>query len=281
MTFADDFATGEQGAAEDYPSAFGITFTPQVTGIAISVIGIVGAGYMFINMVRPAQQKYQEASTKKEELQGQLNKINTGDLQLKLAQTESDLANKKALRSRVVAMFTQQNDLETLLLDLNGFIAANQGELVQYEPDTATATVDDTSLGEEVQGKLKRQGISFTVEGTFNQTKGILRDLERLQPLLMIQSISSTVNEKPTVILTSNRSELISKQEAELKTQIKLDAILPLSEEEIEMAKKEAEAAAEEETADGKEKKTSKLDAVKTKSTDKPEKAKDKSSITK
>lgn len=277
MTFADDFATGEQGGSEDYPSAFGITFTPVVTGIAIAVVGIVGAGYIFINMARPAQQKYQEATTKKEELQGQLNKIKTGDLQLKLAQTESDLANKKALRSRVVAMFTQQNDLETLLLDLNSFIAANQGELVQYEPDPATTTVDDASLGEEVQGKLKRQGISFTVEGTFNQTKGILRDLERLQPLLMIQSISSTVNEKPTVILTSSRSELVSKQEAELKTQVKLDAILPLSEEEIETAKKAAEAAEEEETAkDGK-----KPEKAKDKSSDKPEKAKDKSSITK
>jgi type IV pilus assembly protein PilO len=273
MTFADDFANDKEGAAEDYPSAFGITFTPQITGIAIAIIGLVGAGYMFINMVLPAQQKYQEASTKKEELRGQLNKINTGDLQLKLAQTEADLANRKALRSRVVAMFTQQNDLETLLLDLNSFIAANQGELVQYEPDTATAVIDDNSLGEEVQGKLKRQGISFTVEGTFNQTKGILRDLERLQPLLMIQNISSTVNEKPTVILTSSRSELVNKQEAKLKTQVKLDAILPLTEEEIEEAKKAAEAATEE-TADGKAKPASELDKVKNKSTDKPAKAK-------
>ena len=86
MTFADDFAAENRGLEEDYPTAFGITFTPTVTGIALAVLGVVGVGYIFINMVRPAQERYQQASTKKQELQGQLEKIKSGDLQLKLAQ---------------------------------------------------------------------------------------------------------------------------------------------------------------------------------------------------
>ena len=246
MTFADDFASEEQGFAEDYPSAFGITFTPMVMGITIAVAGIALAVYGFINYVKPAQEKYQQASTKKQELQGQLNQIKSGDLQLKLAQLQADLAQEKILKSRVLSMFTSENDLETLLLDLNSFIASNEGALTQYQPDSNISTVDDASLGTGVEGKLKRKGISLTIEGTFNETKQILQDIERLQPLLMVQSISSTVTEAPTAILTSSRSEIVPQQQAELKTQIKLDAILPLSQAELERAK-ETDAQAEEE----------------------------------
>lgn len=246
MTFADDFAE-EQELGGDYPSAFGITFTPTIMGVAIAVAGIALAGYGFINFVKPAQEKYNQASVKQQELQGQLNQIKTGDLQLKLAQLQADLADEKVLRSRVLSMFTSQEDLETLLIDLDSFIAANQANLVQYQPDSNVSTIDDASLGEQVQGKLKRKGISLTIEGTFTETKQILQDIERLQPLLMVQSISSTVTEKPTAILTSSNSELVPSKQAELKTQIKLDAILPSSQAELEEAKKADEQAEKDE----------------------------------
>ena len=247
MTFADDFATEEQSLGEDYPSAFGITFTPMIMGVAIAVAGLALAGYGYINYVKPAQEKLEQASVKKQEIQGQLDKIRTGDLQLKLAQLQSDLAERKVLKSRVLSMFTSQQDLETLLIDIDNFISANQANLIQYQPDSNISTVSDASLGSEVQGKLKRKGISLTIEGTFTETKQILQDLERLQPLLMIQSISSTVDEQPTAILTSNNTEITPKKQAELKTQIKLDAILPSSQSELERAKK-ADAKAEEES---------------------------------
>ncbi|MGL6338090.1 MAG: type II and III secretion system protein [Waterburya sp.] len=253
MTFADDFSTEEKSMAGDYPSAFGITFTPQVTGIAIAVAGFALAVYGFINFVSPAQKKYAEATTKKETLQGQLAQIKTGDLQLKLAQLEADLVTQKDLKTQVMSMFTREQDLDTLLLDLNNFVASNQGILVDYTPEATMTTVDDASLGEGVKGKLKRQSISLTLKGTFTETKQILQSLERLQPLLMVQTISSTVEEKPTAILASSRSELIPQKQAELKTQIKLDAIIPLSQAEIESAAKAAEEAAEGKEGESKE----------------------------
>lgn len=243
MTFADDFTKNELVGESDYPSAFGITFTPLIMGVALAVIGIVGAGYIFFNMVKPVQEKYQQAKTKQQETKTQLEKIKSGDLELKLAQLKSELAAKKVANSRVLAMFTNEKDLDTLLIDINSFIAANQGELIQYQPDSNPSTIQDSSLGSEVQGKLKRQGISLTVEGTFNQTKAIIKDLERLQPLLMINNISFTVTEEPTAILTSSNSEIVPNSEARLKTQIKLDAILPISQKELEKAKAAAEKA--------------------------------------
>lgn len=243
MTFADDFANDDQLMEEDYPSAFGITFTPTVLGVVIAVAGVTLATYGFIKYVKPAQDQYQQTITQKQQLQAQLNSIKSGDLQLKLAQLQSDLGEKKVLKSRVLSMFTSENDLETLLIDLNSFIATNQGTLTQYEPDSNISTISDASLGSEVQGKLKRKGISLTFEGTFNETKQILQDLERLQPLLMVQSISSHVTEEPTAVLTGNRSEIVPQQQAELETQIELDAILPLSQAELEQAKKADEQA--------------------------------------
>ena len=245
MTFADDFASDE--LEEDYPSAFGITFTPPIIGIAIAVAGITLSIYGFMKYVKPAQATYQQTITQKDTLQAQLNSIKSGDLQLKLAQLQSDLNEKKVLKARVLSMFTSEDDLETLLIDLNKFIATNQGNLTQYQPDSNVSTVSDASLGSGVQGKLKKKGISMTFEGTFNETKQILQDLERLQPLLMVQSISSTVTEKPTAILTSSNSSIVPQKQAELKTQIKLDAILPMSQAELERAKKTDERAALEE----------------------------------
>ncbi|BAZ43666.1 hypothetical protein NIES4102_06670 [Chondrocystis sp. NIES-4102] len=243
MTFADDFATEDKSLAEDYPSAFGITFTPQVSGIAIAVAGIALAVYGFINFVNPAQKKYEETAAKKTELQAQVAKLKTGDVELQIAQLEADLANKRVLRGQVMSMFTKEQDLETLLFDLNNFVAANQGVLMDYQPDPTTTVIDDASLGEGVKGKLKRQGVSLTLKGTFEETKKILQSLERLQPLLMVKTLNSTVEEKPTAILTSNRTAIIPQRQAEIKTQIKLDAIIALSEAELESAKKAAEEA--------------------------------------
>lgn len=243
MTFADDFAS-EELLESDYPSAFGITFTPVIMGVAIAVAGITLSIYGFMKYVKPAQAANEAAVTQRATLQAQLNSIKTGDLQLKLAQLQSDLAEKKVLKSRVLSMFTSEKDLETLLIDLNGFIATNQGNLTKYQPDSNVSTISDASLGSEVQGKLKKKGISLTFEGTFNQTKQILQDLERLQPLLMVQSISSSVAEKPTAILTSSNSSIVPQKQAELNTQIKLDAILPMSQAELEQARKADEQAA-------------------------------------
>ena len=245
MTFADDFASDEL-LEDEYPSAFGITFTPTIIGVAIAVAGITLAVYGFMKYVKPAQQEYQQSVTQKQELQQQLNSIKSGDLQLKLAQLQADLAEKKVLKSRVLSMYTSEDDLETILIDLNSFIAANGGDLIQYQPDSNISVVSDASLGAEVQGKLKRKGISLNFEGTFTETKQILQDLERLQPLLMVQSIGSTVTEKPTALITGNRTEIVPNEQARLKTQIKLNAILPQSQAELEQAR-QADAQAEQE----------------------------------
>lgn len=49
FTTSDEFDPQDEGfgAEADYPSAFGITFTPKISGIAIGVGGFLIAGYLF------------------------------------------------------------------------------------------------------------------------------------------------------------------------------------------------------------------------------------------
>ena len=238
MTFAEDFLDEEKGLEGDYPTAFGITFTPMVIGIALGILGIVGFGYIQMNITSKAKTKYKGVQTQLDQKQAKLAQMKQPGFDTKVADLKSDLADQKALKSRVMAMFTNQDDLETLLIDLNNFIAINQGELVKYNPESSVSVINDDSLGADVKGKLKRKGFTLDVKGTYSQTQSILQDIERLQPLLMINSYSSKVSEQPTAILTNNSTELIPQDSAILTTNLKLDAILPLSQSELEAARK-------------------------------------------
>lgn len=243
MTFADDFLDEEKGLQGDYPSAFGITFTPIVTGIALTVMGVVGAVYIYMNTATAAREAYQGVKTQLDEKQGQLNQMNETDFDEKMAQLKADEATQKALKSRVIAMFTNQKDLDTLLLDLNSFVSANQGKLVKYTPNPEISIINDSSLGNEANGKLKKQSFLIDIEATYPQTQAIMQDLERLQPLLMIQNYNSKISQEPTAILASNRKEIIPQGAALITTSLQVDAILSLSPEEIEAAKKAEEEA--------------------------------------
>lgn len=230
MTLADDFISEDSSElAADYPSAFGITFTPTVSGIALAVLGIVGAGYIFMNMVKPALESYQQVKSQQQEKQGQIEQLKSGDIQQQIANLNAELEAEQELKTRILSLFTNEQDLNTLLLDLSSFIAANQGKLINYTPEGSATPIQDGSLGAEVNGKLKKISIALEIEATFPQTQAILRDLERLQPLLVLQSYSSKVSQPPTVVLSGSTGELVPSKEAKLQTQLKLDAILPLS----------------------------------------------------
>lgn len=238
MTFANDFIDEDQSLEDDYPTAFGITFSPMIIFILLSVLGIVGAGYIYLNMISTAQKATTTLKAQLQEKQALLKQAKQPGYSEKLAKLKAQIAEQKALKSKVTSMFTSQNDLETLLIDINSFISANQGELINYTPDSKISTVDDSSLGREVQGKLKKKGISLEIKATFPQTQAILQDIERLEPLLVIKSYQSKVATSPTATLVRNPGQILAQEAAILTTKLQIDAILPLSQKELEQAKK-------------------------------------------
>ncbi|MGL5033341.1 MAG: PilN domain-containing protein, partial [Microcystaceae cyanobacterium] len=68
MTFTEDYTTTqifdtEFDANANYPTAFGITFTPQITGIGLGVLGLVGSFYVLFTFFLPAWDEFQKLKT--------------------------------------------------------------------------------------------------------------------------------------------------------------------------------------------------------------------------
>ncbi|MGK7951359.1 MAG: type II and III secretion system protein [Xenococcaceae cyanobacterium] len=247
MTLAEDFLSDdERSLGADYPEVFGVTITPVIGGVALAAIGLGGAIYIYLNMLAPAQKSYKELQTQVEAKQGELNQIKSGDLEQQLTDLNQQLEDRKALKSRVNALFTNEDDLETLLIDINSFVAARGATLIDYRPDSDISVVQDGSLGEAVNGKLKRKGIALEIEGSFEQTQAILNDLERLQPLLIVKDYSSQISEQPPVVLSVSQKALIPTEATKLKTRLSIDAILPLSQQELLEAREAEEAESKE-----------------------------------
>ncbi len=243
MTFSEEEFIDEGFEGEsDYPTAFGITFTPQVMGITIGVLGFLAGVYILMTFVQPAWQQFQELNSSIDEKEAQV--AQQAAIEAQIAELETQAEQAEAKQTQVLALFADERNLDTLLLDLNGFIEARQGELISFTPQGELAVVGDGSLGEAANNKLKRQSISLEIQGTFDQTQSIMRSLERLQSLLLVKSYNSQILDNQT--LTYSNGQIVVSETPKLQTTFQIDALVPLSEEEkiaIEAAAAEAAAA--------------------------------------
>jgi type IV pilus assembly protein PilO len=230
MTFAEDEFALDEGfdEASDYPVAFGITFTPQVSGISFALLGLVAAGYVLMTFVQPAWQQFQTLRSSIDEKETQV--AQQAVIQNQIAELETQVQQAEAKQDQVLALFADERNLDTLLLDLNRFVEARQGELISFTPQGEPAIVNDGSLGAPVNNKLKRQSINLQVEGTFDQIQSIMQSLERLQSLLLVKGYSSQITEEQTA--TVNNGQVILSEPPTLQTTFQIDALVPLSEEE-------------------------------------------------
>lgn len=235
MTVSEDFITDDTGdfqpAAPNYPVVFGQTLTPAVSGVLIALLGLAGTLYLILNLVLPTFQKYQELQASRNEKRALVEQK-----QVVVQQTEqvrAQLAQAKQQNTEVLALFANEQTLDTLLLDLNRVVEAGnaspgrnfvRARLKRYVPANATAEViTDGSLGAEVNNKLKRRIINVELEGTFEQTQAIIRNIERLQPLLLIRDYQSTLAQA-----TPNQQGRVGNA-GTITTSFQLQALIPAS----------------------------------------------------
>ncbi|MGB6298231.1 MAG: pilus assembly protein PilO [Rivularia sp. (in: cyanobacteria)] len=239
MTFSDEmnFEGAEfEEESSAYPVVFGITFTPTISGILIGVLGIAGAAYMFSSFVKPAWDTFGEKQSTKEQLetevQGKQARLQSID------QLNAKLAQSKRQQSQVWAVFANEKTLDTLLIDLNRLVEAGNAQLSRnavkaklqkFAPDSQGAQpVTDGSLGAEVDGKLKRSSTDIAIKGTYEQTQSILRNIERLQPLLIVKDYQSVlVNE------TIEEGKPARVGPTPITTSFKLEALVPMNPQEV------------------------------------------------
>ncbi|BAY13626.1 pilus assembly protein PilO [Calothrix sp. NIES-2098] len=240
LNFADN--SGEFGESPAYPVLLGISFTPKIIGAVVGVLGLAGAVYIGLNMLMPAWDTYQQKQAKVSELQGQVDQ-KTASIK-KIDQVKAELEQAKLQQVQVLSLFSNEKTLDTLLLDLNRLVEtsnaqipanAARGELKKFVPDPQKPqAINDGSLGTQVDGKLKRSNINVAIEGTYEQTQSILRNIERLQPLLIVKDYQSTLVKAPVDPLTGKKVQQLGP--ASISTTFQLQALIPLSPEEIAAA---------------------------------------------
>ncbi|WP_373529398.1 pilus assembly protein PilO [Nostoc sp.] len=247
MTLSDDLNFAEHGGEFDQatpasPVIFGITFTPKIIGILVGVIGLAGAGYMFLNLLMPTWEIYQQQQAKSSELQAQIQQKKANIKQID--KVKDELAQAKQEKVQVLALFANEKTLDTLLLDLNRLVESGntqtslggvRAKLKKFVPvSQKPEPIIDGSLGLLVNGKLQRSIINVDITGTYEQTQSIIRNIERLQPLLIIKDY------QVTVAPVESRSPLdktpMQVGPAAINTSFQLQVLMPLSAEEIAAA---------------------------------------------
>ncbi|MGI0479180.1 type II and III secretion system protein [Geminocystis sp. CENA526] len=227
FTTSDEFdpQDGGFGDSSEYPEAFGITFTPKITGTAIGVGGFLIAAYLFWSQALPVLNELSELNNQKQEKEAQLSQLSSTQLEQIIVNKRNELEETKDLKEDVMQLFSSPETIDTLLLDVNTFRNISNVRMNSYVPAGEIQAVTDDSLGTLATNNIGVKTFNLDLEGTFTQLQLFLQDLERLQPLLVVQNLTtSTVD--PAQYLYEN-GQLLSVGEPKLKTAITLTAVFP------------------------------------------------------
>ena len=168
----------------NYPSAFGITFTPIISGICLGVLGIGLAAFGWMTFVEPLRLETEVLDAKVKQKESQLGDSQKIEANLKKARI--DLAEVQKQRQQVLSLFAQQKNMATLLFDLNQLIKRNNSGLLDRKvaklascPDWVkeqfTTTPDGQRFEEtigplSVEAKLRRYKPVVPAAGTATAT---------------------------------------------------------------------------------------------------------------
>ncbi|VXD25809.1 Type IV pilus assembly protein PilO [Planktothrix serta PCC 8927] len=256
MTVANEFIQDVDGEGGG-PVIFGIPLTPKIMGIGAGVVGVLLAGFLIYKLVLPA---LAEGQTLREDIKTKQDEIEKQDQRLReRAKAEKDLVDAKVRRATVTALFADDSSLETLLFDLNEQINKinagiidnrRQAKLSQFKPiplETPEAEiVNDSTLGPDVNGKLRRREYEVEFQGSFDQTRQFLVALERLQPLLVVRNLKTQLGDQTQVIEGEYRQgkfvPSVNQPQRWLKSSFELQVLLPLSSEQVKAATEAAKA---------------------------------------
>lgn len=220
MTLAGDLGT--VGAEDEGKGGSPINL---FIGIGIGVVGLGIAAFLAYSQVLPAMEKNKELQAEVNDKQIQVRQEQELQNQLLAAQEDQELAKQQS--QDVTTLFADDAALDTLLLDINRILKERGVELMQFEPDSqGIQLVEDGSLGTEVDSKLRSQGYRLQFLGTFDQTRLVLLNLERLQPLLVVDSMRVTVDPSSQEVLYQG-GNLVAQNAPKLMTEMEIKALLP------------------------------------------------------
>ena len=238
MTFTEEFEDRELEEFDEYPIAFGITFTPRNSGIAAAVLGLLGSFYLLFNWVMPAYNTLQQLQNDAAGKQQQVDQQKSGLGSAEFPKIESQLQQKQAIKQQILSLFAKEKDLSTILLDISNIFKSRNVKLISFQPQgLEPVVVSDGSLGSAVNNKLKRQTLNVKIEGNYANTQEVIRDLERLQPLILLNSLNTQIEKEGSAVKVvstgNNKATIVPQGDKPVTTTFLLDVIIPLNAEEL------------------------------------------------
>lgn len=232
----------ELDAQPEYPSAFGVTFTPTVAGAVLAGLGLLAAGYLFFTQVSAKQERKQTLQQERDSLQSQVD--NQPSLAGQLAEVEGELRLATVRQRQILGLLSSEETLETLLVDLERAAAAvNSGNanidtqlrLLEFSPQSTEAqVVTDGAFGAAVNNRIKRWRFEIRSEGDFAQILDFVARIERLQPLLIVRDLSLTPAGDPALVRYDAQTQQFSPVDVpRLAGNFTLEAILPVAPSEL------------------------------------------------
>ena len=233
------------------PVIFGIELSPTIIGALIALIGIGGAVYAFVKVVKPVQVRNNEL---KQEIVTKTSQLSSQQQQLQnVAEIEADLEDAMERRRSVYSLFANEKTMDTLLLDVNQRIESTnaslsgvrnqvysrgippilvEAQLRKFTPGDK-AVVEDGSLGDQVNGKLKREVYSVEFSGDYAQTQSILRNLERLEPLLLVRGFSLNSGSVVEETVIGDSGQVVARPKTPITTSFDIEALMPTSDADV------------------------------------------------
>ena len=245
MTFTEEFVPVQDGGFDSprYPTAFGLTFSPQLIGALLALLGLAGGLYLLFSRAIPAWQTNRDRKAEVERKELQL-----AEQQASLEQRDAVVAEKDAALAefdQVMSLFANDPALDTLLYDISNSLPSPKDLLTSFAPSGELEVIEDGSLGEEVNGMLKRQAYDVSTEGSYQQTEDFIKRLERLTPLLRITDLSTESEELVQQVNVGPFGTVeVTPKEPQLTTTLTLEALVQRSREEIEAERAAAAASA-------------------------------------
>jgi type IV pilus assembly protein PilO len=242
MTAGGDFMPGDSQDFEggsSYPEVFGLKLTPTVLGIVCLVAGIGASIYIYTKLVQPVltenAQLQQDIQTKESLL------VDQGVVQQQIDEARAKLKDAEALKADVLALFASEDSLDTLLLDLNERVqSVNSGvsdpnrraNLAKFELDPElSGVIADGSFGSAVDNRLQRQVFNVEMQGDFAQTQSIMRNIERLQPLIVVRDFKSELDLAAQSFEVDAQGRIVNREDVtQIDTSFQLNVLLPAPE---------------------------------------------------
>lgn len=248
MAAVGDFIPPNDADFIDEPSnpvIFGIEISPMVIGVLIALLGLGGAGYAGYKVVNPIRVRNTELRS---DITAKTGQLSSQKQQLEdVAKIEAELATAMERRRSVYSLFANEKTMDTLLLDINQRIESSNASLsgirnqvfergippllVEAKLETFTpgekGVITDGSLGEQVNGKLKREAYSVKFSGDYAQTQSILRNLERLEPLLLVRDFSITTGEDIDETVIGSGGQVVTRPKTPIITSFQIEALMP------------------------------------------------------